>query len=191
MKTLGDSIVAIVKEYVGAQLTILSTRLDEMATKFAEAPKPKDGEPGKDGTDGRDALNLHVMRGIDEARKYRKGEYASHNGGLWMSVKSTDGMEGWDCIVDGVADVLIEQQDDRTFAVKVFKSGGDVVLKSFSLPVMIYKDLFRDGNIYKAGDVVTWAGHMWICKKETDAKPVEGEAWRIAVKRGQDAKAVH
>lgn len=152
------------------------------------------GEPGvngRDGEDGKDALEVDVMRSIDESKRYRRGTWAAHNGGLWVTRKTSEGLDGWECVIDGIADIQIEQKDDRTFSVVVGKSSGELVTKSFSLPVMIYKDLFKEGNIYKTGDVVTWAGHMWVCKKETDAKPQEGDVWRIAVKRGQDGKAVH
>lgn len=150
------------------------------------------GLDGRNGTDGRDAFDLEIMPHIDEAKSYRKGSYASHKGGLWVTRRQSDGMDGWECIVDGVADIVIEMgEDQRAIEVRTMMASGEVKAAIFTTPTMIYRDLFKEGRIYLKGDVVTWAGHMWVCKQDTDAKPVEGDAWRIAVKRGQDGKAVH
>jgi hypothetical protein len=143
------------------------------------------------GADGRDALEIDVLSMIDTERSFRRGTFASHKGGLWRATRTTSGMDGWECVVDGVADVEVDMRSERGFVIRITKASGATITKDFTIPSMVYKDLFREGTIYAKGDVVTWAGHMWVCKQETDAKPVEGDVWRICVKRGQDAKAVH
>jgi hypothetical protein len=58
----------------------------------------------------------------------------------------------------------------------------------FSLPVVLDAGVWREGKAYEAGDGVTWAGSYWIAQKDTAAKPDSGDGWRLAVKRGRDAK---
>jgi hypothetical protein len=191
IKTLGESIVASVREFVAQQLAAVNAKLGALEQRMAEQPAPQDGAPGMPGADGRDALEIDVLSMIDTERSFRRGTFASHKGGLWRATRTTSGMDGWECIVDGVADVEVDMHGERGFVIRITKASGATITKDFTIPSMVYKDLFREGTIYAKGDVVTWAGHMWVCKQETDAKPVEGEVWRIAVKRGQDAKAVH
>lgn len=154
----------------------------------------KDGEPGRDGRDGlkgdpgRDALQLEINPAIDPEKSYPRGTYAKHLGGLWRSFEATSGMKGWECIVEGVAGMDISH-DGRKFAVTTRLSSGVEVTKEVSLPVVIDKGIFRDGEAYEAGDGVTWAGSFWIAQKDSTAKPdTPDSGWRLAVKRGRDGK---
>lgn len=145
--------------------------------------KPKDGEPG------RDALDLDVMLSIDEERRYRRGCYATHKGGLWKTIRTSEGMDGWECIVDGVDAVEIEMSGDREITIKTRMSSGREVSKSFSVPVVLDRGVFKDGTAYKAGDGVTWAGSFWIAQRDTSEKPdMADSGFRLAVKRGRDGK---
>jgi len=154
----------------------------------AEMPKPKDGEPGED---GKDALQLEILPVIDTEKSYQRGTYAIHHGGLWRSYQKTTGMNGWECLVDGISDIDIAQYDERNFTVTAIKSSGDKTEKTFSVPVMIYRDIFKDGEKYFPGDSVTWGGSVWYCHQETGDKPGEdgSKGWKLAVKRGRDARA--
>jgi len=54
---------------------------------------------------------------------------------------------------------------------------------------MIYRNVYREGRTYSVGDAVTWAGSLWHCMAETDAKPGEGNtSWQLAVKRGANGR---
>ncbi|PZL93180.1 phage portal protein [Pantoea graminicola] len=154
----------------------------------AEMPKPEDGEPGED---GKDALQLEIMPSIDPEKAYQRGTYAIHQGGLWRSYQKTTGMKGWECLVDGISDIVITQRDERNFTVTAIKSSGDRTEKTFSVPVMIYRDIFKDGEKYFPGDSVTWGGSVWYCNEATGDKPGEdgSKGWKLAVKRGRDARA--
>lgn len=154
----------------------------------AEMPKPEDGEPGED---GKDALQLEIMPSIDPEKAYQRGAYAIHQGGLWRSYQKTTGMKGWECLVDGISDIVITQRDERNFTVTAIKSSGDRTEKTFSVPVMIYRDIFKDGEKYFPGDSVTWGGSVWYCNEATGDKPGEdgSKGWKLAVKRGRDARA--
>jgi hypothetical protein len=190
IEQVGNSLAVIVSEAIEKATAPLLERIALLEKFSQDQPEPVLPRNGRDGADGRDALDIEVLPHIDTTKRYRRNTYASHNGGLWVTRRQSDGMDGWECIVDGVAEVAAALEEGGRFVtVRTVKSSGAVVEKAFDVPTMIYKDLFKEGTVYAKGDVVTWAGHMWVCKQETDAKPVEGDQWRIAVKRGQDGKA--
>ncbi|STK80067.1 putative portal protein-like protein [Escherichia coli] len=77
-------------------------------------------------------------------------------GGLWRAYEKTHGMRGWECLVDGVADIDVSMTGERLFSVVVRQSSGQRTEKTFSLPVMLYRGVFRAGETYHPGDTVTW-----------------------------------
>lgn len=158
--------------------------IDEAVSKAVAAiPVPKDGEHG------RDALDIDILPAIHEARRYARGTYASHKGGLWYARRSTEGMDGWECIVDGDAEDEVELGADlRTFTLRKIKSSGRVIEKGFTLPVVIHKGVFKADEQYQAGDATTWDGSTWIALRETQDKPGTSDAWRLSTKRGRDGR---
>lgn len=151
-------------------------------------PKAKDGE------DGRDAADLIVLPSIDENQSYRRGTWASHNGGLIQSVRATDPIEdgdltnaGWCVIVEGIAAHMVTPVSTRSFEVACKLTSGLTTISSFTIPSMIYKDIWKEGE-YEHGDVVTWAGSSWHCQTDTTDKPGTSDEWRLMVKRGVKGK---
>ena len=57
-------------------------------------------------------------------------------------------MRGWECLVDGVADIDVSMTGERLFSVVVRQSSGQRTEKTFSLPVMLYRGVFRAGETY-------------------------------------------
>lgn len=147
---------------------------------------PKDG---KDGEPGRDAVDIEILPAIDEFKSYARGTYATHKGGLWRSYERTAGLKGWECIVEGVADLRIEQDGDRGFKAVAELSSGATQTKAISIPAMVYRGIFKAGD-FQPGDTVTWGGSLWHCDEPTSDKPGEpgSKGWRLAVKRGRDGK---
>ncbi|EOM4566589.1 phage portal protein, partial [Escherichia coli] len=94
-----------------------------------------------------------------------------HQGGLWRAYEKTYGMRGWECLVDGVADIDVSMTGERSFSVVVRQSSGQRTEKTFSLPVMLYRGVFRIGETYHPGDTVTWGGSLWHCNSMTGDKP--------------------
>ncbi|EPM4969475.1 portal protein, partial [Escherichia coli] len=139
--------------------------------------------------DGRDATALEVLPAIDDQKSFPRGTYATHLGGLWRAYEKTHGMRGWECLVDGVADIDVSMTGERLFSVVVRQSSGQRTEKTFSLPVMLYRGVFRAGETYHPGDTVTWGGSLWHCNSMTEDKPGEAHssAWTLAAKRGRDA----
>lgn len=141
-------------------------------------------------SDGRDALQIELEPCIDETKSYPRGTYATHKGGLWRSYQKTDGMRGWECIVDGISGINIKQDEERIFTISLEKACGLVEEKAFSIPVTIYRDVFKAGKEYEPGDTVTWAGSLWHCNETTTDKPGEPgtKGWTLAVKKGRDLR---
>lgn len=140
--------------------------------------------------DGRDALHLEIQPFIDEGKSYTRGSYATHNGGLWRAYEKTHGMRGWECIVDGVSDVDISMNGQRNFIVTVNRASGASEKKSFDIPTMVYRGVFKSGDEYLPGDTVTWGGSLWHCDEQTQDKPGEtgSKGWTLAAKRGRDGR---
>lgn len=149
----------------------------------------RDGRDGRDGKDGRDALEIEVLPGIDEQRSYPARTYASHNGGLWVSRRRTNGMDGWECVIDGTADFRIEHVSEREFEIVAIRSSGAESRKTFRMPIVLDAGIYREGQTYSKGDGVSWSGSFWVSQIDDNAtKPGESGAWRMAVKRGRDGK---
>lgn len=162
---------------------IVSAAVSEALAKAIDAvPAPKDGEPG------RNALDLEILPAIDEAKSYARGTYATHQGGVWRTFQTTEGMRGWECIVDGVAEQVVEQVDERSFVLVSRKSSGAEVRTAIAIPSLIDRGVYKAESNYQAGDGTTWAGSYWIAQKdEPIGKPGEpgSDGWRLAVKKGE------
>ncbi|EOQ0176881.1 phage portal protein, partial [Escherichia coli] len=102
--------------------------------------------------DGRDATALEILPAIDDQKSFPRGTYATHQGGLWRAYEKTHGMRGWECLVDGMADIDVSMTGERLFSVVVRQSSGQRTEKTFSLPVMLYRGVFRAGETYHPGD---------------------------------------
>lgn len=148
-----------------------------------------DGCDGKDGEDGRDATQIEILPTIEEGKSYPRGTYAKHNNGLWRAFERTFGMRGWECIVSGIADIEIEQVGEKHFSIAMVTSEDQKVVKEFNLPVMLYKGVFKEADVYSKGDVVTWGGSAWHSNvDENKSKPGTNSDWTLTVKKGRDYK---
>jgi hypothetical protein len=158
---------------------------DAVQKRMADIRMPSDGN------DGRDALHLEILAGIDLSKNYPRNTYAKHLGGLWRSFEKTHDMRGWECIVNGVAGVEYQpsEEDPRVLAAKTILSDGTESIAVIRVPAMVYKGVFREGEEYEQGDTVTWGGSLWHCQEPTREKPAESgvKSWRLAVKKGRDA----
>lgn len=149
----------------------------------------RDGRDGKDGRDGLDALDLTVLPAIDEGKSYSRGTWASHKGGLWVARRSTQGMEGWECVVSGVASIEAGFKTDRDFEVLITMSDGSHSRTGKHLPVMLDRGVYRPGMDAKEGDCVSFGGSLWVAQRDTQDKPgTDDSGWRLAVKKGRDGK---
>ena len=62
--------------------------------------------------------------------------------------------------------------------------GGVIVM-----PILIDRGVYRGDLAYARGDVVSFAGSLFIAQTDQPSTPEDGSGtWRLAVKRGRDAK---
>lgn len=81
----------------------------------------------------------------------------------------------------------VERGDDSRTVVLCFAQGDTVHKYEMTFPVPIYCGIFKEGQTYEPGDMVTWGGSLWHCDAETKEKPGT-ENWTQAVKKGRDGK---
>jgi hypothetical protein len=145
---------------------------------------------GKDGAPGRDGLDIDIIPSIDVDKVYPRGTYARHMGGLWRSHTTTDGIRGWECVVDGYPDLDVSQGDDpRDVTVKVSKTTGKSVDTVLHFPVVIDKGTHDPEKSYRMGDGTSYGGQFWIAQKDDpEGRPGTNDGWRLAVKKGRDGK---
>lgn len=155
--------------------------LVETAVKSAvdALPAPKDGEAGKDGLGLANAL---IDR--DGALVLTMTDGTAKSLGRVIGKDGDPGKDGETFALD---DFDIDQYDDgRTLKFK-FTRGEVMHSFEFALPVPIYRGVFKEGESYERGDLVTWGGSLWHCDKGTSEKP-NPDSWTLAAKRGRDGK---
>lgn len=154
---------------------------------FESIDLPKDGN---DGAPGRDALDIELLPCIDTEKSYPRGTYAKHNGGTWRAHQQTSGMHGWECTQNGIHRAYVEQDSPRDFTHVIELSDGTKSRVKFSMPVMIHRGVFRDGETYEPGDTVACGGSTWHCNEVTDEKPgLKDAPWILVAKKGRDSRS--
>ncbi len=160
-----------------------------------------DGRDGRDGEAGLDALQITIHPSIEVDRKYARGTYASHRGGLVRANRMTDPLAGaesfekagWQTIVNGVADISAELADDmRTLSIGIVLTSGARQVVTKSVPLLLDRGVFKPGTAYARGDCVSYGGSIWIAHadeaSERPGTPDGAKHWRLAVKAGRDGK---
>jgi hypothetical protein len=162
----------------------------------ADGQDGKDGDPGINGKDGRNGIDGKDGVGMAGAIIDRSGALVvTLTDGTTRELGPVVGKDGRDGErgekgADGLGfdDLDIERPDERTVLIKFTK--GDLT-RSFELGLNhpVYAGVFKDGEAYVPGDVVTWAGSSWHCNEATSDKPGGGsKAWSLMTKRGSDGK---
>jgi len=180
--------------------------LEDIAARVLEkippGPAGKDGAHGQDGRDGQDGksftiedakvlLDSHLarweldferratdvlQRAVDRFEKPKDGR------------DGADGKDGRDGL--GFDDLTLEHDGERGFCL-TFSAGDKRKDFHFSVPVVIDRGFYREGESFDKGDGVTFGGSYWIAQATTRSKPEIGNPdWRLAVKKGRDGKSV-
>lgn len=88
----------------------------------------------------------------------------------------------------GFDDMSIEQTGERQATLK-FVRGEQVKTFDLTVPAVIDRGVFKEGQAYMLGDAVTFGGSLWIAQKDTTDKPDGPDTgWRLAVKKGRDGR---
>lgn len=149
----------------------------EVDKRVGELPKPKDGNDGRDGLDVKDLFRAdggHLIAVMSDGTTKDLGQFVGKDGAPGQDGKDGIGFDDLDLV-----------EDASGLSLKFIK--GDTV-KSFPLPVVIDRGVFRDGQTYHKGSGVTWGGRYWIAQETTSDKPDGGKSWRLAVNKGRDGK---
>ena len=158
---------------------------------IADLPRPKDGEDGK-------SVELpQVVDAVLENLQHRFGEFlalkdleferrlhAAIEKAIERLPKPKDGRNA-----AAVDSFRMELGDDERTITLSLGAGEDKRSQSITLPVILDRGLFKEAQRYEKGDGVTWGGSFWIAQKDDPiGKPGESDDWRLAVKKGRDAK---
>jgi hypothetical protein len=103
--------------------------------------------------------------------------------------RGEDGANGRDG-VDGLGfeDMGFEYDGERGMTLVFERAGRRHEFKA-QLPIPLYRGVFELSRKYAQHDTVTYGGSLWIAQRDTGASPGDKPAdWKLAVKRGRDAK---
>lgn len=147
------------------------------------------GEKGDVGAAGRDAVEINILPSIEFGTKYAFGTYAHHRGGLWKYHGPATDLKGWECVMDGLAEVSVDYDGERGVEIRIERAAGEPVIKKFSMPMVIDRGVYDHSKTYELNDGVTYAGAFWIAVKDApEGAPGTSKDFRLAVKRGRDYK---
>lgn len=189
------AMVAGTQKAIAAAVAPLLKRIEEL-----EARKPEKGEKGEKGDAG-ESIKGETGVGVAGALIDRSGaliltlsDGTQRDLGPVVGKDGSDGENGVDGVPgepgkDGfsLADFDVERgTDGRTYILKF--DGGEVRHEyELTFPVPVYCGIFKAGDEYVPGDLVTWGGCLWHCDGETKEKPEVGP-WTLMVKKGRDGK---
>lgn len=174
----------VMKAVVPLQEEVRSVR-NQLETRSAVQPLTgppgqdgKNGEPGKDGKDGL------------PGEKGERGEPGPAGPAGLPGERGADGLNGRDGApgpqgergTDGIASV---EDIERRVAAAVEARFAEIQIRTFA---DIYRDIFREGENYRRGEIVTWGGSLWLAKAATRARPGTNEEWKLVVKKGADGR---
>lgn len=175
----------------------------------AGAPGPpgepgKPGEQGPAGADGRDGvdgksvtvdeirslIDLEVQRALVDLERKAVEIVQRAVDRIPPPAPGKDGAPGQDGL--GFDDMVVVHDGERQFTIRMVRGDQVKELGAFTVPAMIYRDVYEEGRTYQSGDVVTWGGHMYVAKAQTAAKPgladQASRAWQLAVRKGAEGK---
>lgn len=171
-----ETVEALVSEKVAAGLAALPAPLSVRGTLIG-----RDGNLVVTYSDGSTAdLGPVLGRDADEAALRKRIDD-------WLAAVPApkDGAPGATFTLDDFD--IVPRDDGRTIEMK-FTQGDVTHAFELCFPVMIYRDVYKEGETYQHGDCVTFGGSLWHAQKETAERPGPGDAWRLAVRRGRDGK---
>jgi hypothetical protein len=170
------------------------------------------GEPGRPGDAGRDGVNgKDGQRGIDgtsvtieqigdvvrqrfdtwalEFEREAEARQRHAMGLVPLPRDGTNGRDGRDGFgLDDFEVELTTPDGGRTLVLEI-SAGGRTSTSTLRTATPLDRGPFDAAKRYQAGDGITFGGHWWIAQKDAPAgRPGESPDWRLAVRRGKDAK---
>jgi collagen type III alpha len=166
-----------------------SVTLDEVRPLIEQAvkaiPIPRDGKDGTSVTveDVRPILESELAKwALDFERRAQTVLQAS----IDRMPKPRDGKDGRDAFQ--LEDIELTLADDGRTLKLAFVRGDQKHERSVVLSTPLYRGVYRSGEQYQKGDVVTFGGSSWIAMTDTQSKPESDDTWKLSVKRGRDGR---
>lgn len=198
VEALSEMMAGLIGEEVAKAVAPLNERIAELEARKPEpGPPGEKGEPGErgengaDGRDGIDGANGKDGAGIVDGFVSRDGHLiatlsdgTTRDFGEIIGKPGADGKDGRDGF--SLDDFDIQPKDERTLEL-IFEQGDRREIYELVFPVVVYRGVFKDGDEYDRGDMVTWGGSLWHCDTPTKDKPGT-ESWTLAAKKGRDGK---
>lgn len=203
MDKLAAAMGPVVKTLVSREAQSLIERNAELEARIKELEErePEKGEPGADGLPGADGKDgEHGKDGIAPSaedvaacfeRRFSEFLLAGERRIYEMADKAIDRMPRAKDGIDGIGwDAMSVEFDGERTVTLVFDKGEEQFTYPVTFPLVIDKGFWKDGTQASQGDGYTFGGSYWIAQKATDTKPEVGnDDWRIAVRKGRDAKS--
>lgn len=177
-----DHIQQLIEDHV-AQVTANAIAALPEAAPGQDGERGERGEAGAAGADGIGLCGAVIDRRGHLMLTMSDGQISDVG-----MVVGRDGARGQDGESLSLDDFDIEQIDDRSLKF-CFTKGDTMHSFEIEFPFLIYRGVWESRD-YSAGDAVTWAGSMWVAERATAGKPDTSDSgWRLAVKKGRDAKS--
>lgn len=181
---IADAVKAVPAPKDGADGT--SVRIEDVMPALAKRvedflaaiPAPEPGKPGKDG------LGISEMFRAEGGRLIAvMSDGTTRDLGQFVGKDADPAQPGRDGL--GFEDMEFVE-DDYGRPVAKFQRGD--VVKTVRLPCIIDRGPYKAGEGYIKGDAVSFGGSLWIAQSDTDERPADGTGWRLAARKGRDAR---
>jgi hypothetical protein len=196
-KALADVTAEIVTRHVAQATAPLIKRIEQLEAR----PIAEKGDRGEHGLPGEKGERGETGVGVAGALIDRSGvliltlsDGTQRDLGPVVGKDGSDGQNGADGLPgepgkDGFSldDFDVNAGEDGRTVILSFGQGEQRFETELKFPVPQYRDIFKAGNEYEPGDLVTWGGNLWHCNEKTTDKPDVGP-WTLAVKKGRDGK---
>lgn len=164
---------------------------EKVADILGQWPRPKDGEPGEPGKNGK-GVTVEDFLPLFEA-EYAKFELSVERRIMDAAQRAIDrmpvpknGENGKDGF--GFDEFEVITHDERTIEFR-FVRGDQVKSAVLKAATPLHQGVWKTDQSYVKGDGVTWDGSWWIAQRDAPGKPSERDSgWRLAVKCGRDGK---
>lgn len=148
----------------------------------------RNGKDGRDGVDGKSVTVEDVLPAVESffkswALENERRATDMHLAYLERLPKAKDGADGL-----GVDDFDVVIGDGEI--VFTLQRGEQRKEKRIAFPDFRDRGVYRQGEVYKLGNGVTFGGSWWIAQaNEPPGKPGDPDSgWRLAVKKGRDGR---
>jgi hypothetical protein len=166
--------------------TVTPEQVAELVGKAVSAiPLPRDGKDGESVTPEQiDALveKRLATRVAEWALDFEKRAQASLEKAVDRLPQPKDGRDAL-----SLKDLdLVSEDGGRTIRL-ILDDGERREERTIVTSVPVYREIWKSGVSYAAGDMVTWGGSIWVALKATVTQP-NGYSpdWKLAVKRGKN-----